>query len=313
MSFVNYAVLLLLIILLAKIVSKGFKKERKMPIWLSMPLVILIAYSILGWSLYFLQPKFLYCPVKRVPYNPSDIGLNFENVTFLSRGDVKLNGWFIPAKDANVTVLFCHGNGGNMTHRLDTINILNELGLNCFIFDYRGYGNSKGKPTEEGTYLDAKAAWDWLIVNCNIQPEDIIIFGRSLGGPIAAHLAKKVHPRGLLIESTFTSYVDMGKKSYPYMPIRLFATFSYKTIKYVKKVHCPILIIHSRNDEIIPFEFGLRLYDAANEPKEFVEIFGTHNDGFLHSGETYRNGWSQWLQFLTEYKKVEKPTLRKSS
>jgi len=185
-------------------------------------------------------------------------------------------------------------------HRLDSINIFYNLGLNCFIFDYRGYGSSEGKPGEEGTYLDAMAAYKWLTEEKNVSPDDIIIFGRSLGGSIAAQLAAKVQAGALIIESAFTSYVDIGRKFYLYMPVRWFASFSYRTIDYVKDVRCPVMIIHSRNDEVVPFEFGLELYEAANEPKEFVEIFGSHNDGFLVSSEIYRKAWTKWLEFLRE-------------
>jgi hypothetical protein len=273
-------------------------------IW-SILLVIIIAYSILGWSLYFLQPKFLYQPTREVSYNPSDIELEYEDVTFHSEDNLRLNGWYIPADKAYFTVLFCHGNGGNISHRLDTLNILNELGLNCFIFDYRGYGKSRGKSTEQGTYLDAQAAYLWLTEVKKIPPQQIIIFGRSLGGSIAAHLAAKVDLAGLLLESTFTSFVDMGKKFYPYMPVRLFAAFNYRTIDYVKKVDCPVLVIHSRTDELVPFEFSLRLYDAANEPKAFIEIEGSHNDGFLFSGDVYKKAWSDWLVELKKLRASE--------
>jgi len=276
-------------------------------------LVVFVAYTILALALYFMQSVFLYSPVREVPYNPADIGLAFEKVVFETEDGLKLSAWFIPAEKAELTVLFCHGNGGNMTHRLDTINILNELGLNCFIFDYRGYGSSQGKPSERGTYLDVEAAYKWLTEKKKIPSQNIILFGRSLGGSIAAYLATRVEAKGLIVESSFTSYVDMGRKFYPYMPVRLAAAYSYKTIDYVRQVHRPIMIIHSRNDEVIPFEFGLRLYDVANEPKEFVEIFGTHNDGFLFSGETYRKAWSNWLEFLKEYKPATQPVLRRIS
>jgi len=292
------------------------KKARKgslMSIWWSIILVVFLAYAILALALYFMQSSFLYSPVRQVPYNPGDINLPFENVVFETKNRVKLSAWYIPAQKATLTILFCHGNGGNMTHRLDTINILNELGLNCFIFDYRGYGASEGKPSEAGTYRDAEAAYKWLTKNKNIPPENIILFGRSLGGSIAAYLATKIEAKALIIESSFTSYVDIGKKFYPYMPVRLAARFSYSTIDYIRRVRCPVMIIHSRNDEIIPFEFGLRLYDAANEPKEFIEISGSHNDGFLFSGEIYRNAWSNWLKFLKDYKPAAKPVLRRIS
>ena len=270
-------------------------------VW-SIVLVVVITYSILGWTLYFKQASFLYHPVKEVIYNPGDIGLTYEKVVLNTEDDLKLSAWYIPADGAKTTVLLCHGNGGNIAHRLDTINIFNELGMNCLVFDYRGYGNSQGKPSEQGTYMDATSAYKWLTEDKKILPQNIIVFGRSLGASVAAYLATQVQVKSLVIESGFTSYVDMGRKFYPYMPVKLFASYDYNTIEYVRRINCPVLIIHSRNDEIVPFEFGLRLYDAASEPKEFVEIFGTHNDGFLFSGQMYRKAWSDWLEFLSEYK-----------
>ena len=264
--------------------------------------VLFIAYLGLGLILYFMQSRFLYRPMREISYTPAELGLDFEDVTFESADGLLLNGWYIPAPDSGFTVLFCHGNGGNMMHRLDSINVFYNLGLGCFIFDYRGYGASGGKPTEEGTYLDAMAAYKWLTEEKKIPPENIIIFGRSLGASIAAQLAGRVEATGLVIESAFTSYVDIGRKFYPYMPVRWFAKFSYSTIDYVREVACPVMVIHSRSDELIPFEFGLELYDAANEPKEFIEISGGHNDGFLVSGEVYKTGWTNWLKSLKEYK-----------
>jgi len=271
---------------------------------ISIAAVLFIAYWGLGTILYLMQPVFLYSPTREVTYTPGELGLDFESVVFKTSDGLRLTGWFIPADNSRLTVLFCHGNGGNMMHRLDSINILCNLGLNCFIFDYRGYGNSEGKPTEEGTYIDATAAYKWLTEEKKISPpDDIIIFGRSLGGSIAAQLASKVEARALIIESGFTSYVDMGRKFYPYMPVRFFASYGYSTIDYVKEVHCPVMLIHSRNDEIVPFEFSLELHEAANEPKELIEISGSHNDGFLVSSEIYKSAWVKWIKFLTEYEK----------
>ncbi|MBC8481910.1 MAG: alpha/beta fold hydrolase, partial [Planctomycetes bacterium] len=138
-----------------------------------------------------MQPKFLYKPVKEMPYSPAELGLDYEKVTLTTSDNVNLTSWYIPSDRNSYTVLFCHGNGGNIMHRLDSLNMFYQLGLNCFIFDYRGYGTSQGKPSEEGTYLDAAAAYQWLIKEKSIPPEKIIIFGRSLGGSIAAQLASK--------------------------------------------------------------------------------------------------------------------------
>ncbi len=309
-----------------------------MLIFIEIVVVLVIAYSAWGWTLYFMQPTFLYRPVREVTYTPDELGMDFEKVTLKTADGLRLSGWYIPAtldartepesapletqrkksltesaqlgdplltgpaENPRFTVLFCHGNGGNIMHRLDSINILYNLGLNCFIFDYRGYGNSEGKPSEQGTYLDVRAAYNWLTEEKKVSPDDIIIFGRSLGASIAAQLASTVEAKALVIESGFTSYVDIGRKFYPYMPVWWFARFSYSTIDYVKSVRCPVMIIHSRGDDIVPFEFGLELYEAANEPKKFIEIFGGHNDGFLVSSEIYKQAWTKWIKFLKEYK-----------
>ena len=264
--------------------------------------VLLITYLAFAAVLYVKQPKFLYSPERDVSSTPVELGLDFENVVFKSADGLDLRGWYVPADNPKLTLLFCHGNGGNMAHRLDSINIFHNLGLNCFIFDYRGYGDSQGKPGEEGTYMDAMAAYKWLTEEKKIPAEDIIIFGRSLGGSIAAQLASKVEAGALIVESAFTSYVDIGKEYYPYMPVRWFARFDYRTIDYIKEVRCPVMLIYSRNDEIVPYKFGLELYEAANEPKEFIEIFGSHNDCFLASGAIYTEVWEKWLKFLVEYK-----------
>jgi uncharacterized protein len=262
--------------------------------------MICLAYLGLAIVLYYMQPRFLYEPVREIPYTPAELGLDFEEVYFRTGDRLRLHGWFVPAQNSEFTVLYCHGNGGNMMYFLETVNFLNKLGLNCFVFDYRGYGSSQGQPTENGTYLDVRAAYRWLTKKKGVAPQRTILFGWSLGGSIAAYLAGKVKSAGLVIESTFTSYRDIGRKFYPYMPVKWFARFNYPTVDYVRRVKCPVLIIHSRNDEMIPFEFGLEIYDAANEPKQFVEIFGGHNDGFFVSSEAYKKAWTNWLGSLKQ-------------
>jgi pimeloyl-ACP methyl ester carboxylesterase len=205
-----------------------------------------------------------------------------------------------PAPAAAFTLLVCHGTGGNIMYVLDTIELFQGLGLNCLVFDYRGYGRSAGRPTEAGTYLDAQGAWDWLVREKHVPPEGIIVFGHSLGGSIAAHLAGRVRPGGLVIEGAFTSYRDMGAHLYPYLPVRPFARFRYDTRAYLREVRCPVLVIHSREDELVPFKFGLRLFEAAPEPKQFVEIRGGHIDGSLVSRPAYEEAWTRWLSFLED-------------
>ena len=268
--------------------------------------ILLAVYVGLILILYFKQPSFTFQPTRELTYNPGDINLEYEKVQLKTSDNVILSAWYIPAKDAKFTLLFCHGNGGNMSDRIASINIFNGLGVNCLIFDYRGYGASGGKPTEKGLYIDAQTAYDWLINEKKIPPENIIIYGQSLGGSAAAYLASNVKAKGLIIESCFTSFADIAKKYYPYMPIKLLAKYSFKTSEYLKKVECPVLIIHSKNDEIVPFEFGLRLYKEAKEPKKFIEISGGHNDGFMRSERIYRQGLHDWLESLENYRQTAK-------
>jgi fermentation-respiration switch protein FrsA (DUF1100 family) len=278
--------------------KQPLEKRKVWSLLIHIAAILVFAYIGLGLILFLMQSKFVYYPTREVTLTPEDIGLSYENVTFISTDGAALTGWYIPSDNAEFTVLFCHGNGGNIMHRLDSIDFFHKMGVNCFIFDYRGYGQSGGKPSEEGTYKDAEGAYRWLTEEKKISGDQIIIFGRSLGGSVAAYLAGSTTAGGLVVESTFTSYVDMGRKFYWYMPVRLFARFKYETIEYIKQVGCPVLVIHSRDDDIVPFELGERLYEAANEPKEFVEILGSHNDGFLVSAETYKAAWHDWLSRL---------------
>jgi len=251
-----------------------------------------------GLVLFFIQSRFLYRPVRDIAFTPEDRGLDFDDVTFRTQDGLTLHGWYVAAADAPFTILFCHGNAGNIMHRADTIDLFHSLGLNCFVFDYRGYGRSEGRPTEIGTYRDARAAYDWLTQVKGVPAERIVLFGRSLGGSIAAHLAGQVDARAAVVESAFTSYPDIGARMYPYMPVRIFARFQYDTRAHLARARCPVLVMHSREDRLIPFEFGRRLYEAAPEPKRFVEITGGHNDGYLTSGELYRDAWVEWLNFV---------------
>ena len=279
---------------LIKLWKKGsYKKMLGSVLW-----VLALSFAGLVALLYIFQSRLVYFPQKNVLSKPSDIGLGYEQVELTTSDNIKLDAWYIPAAQAKFTVLFCHGNAGNIGHRLDSLAIFHSLGLNCLIFDYRGYGNSGGRPSETGTYLDARAAWDWLVENKKIPAENIIIFGRSLGGAVAANLAGQTQPTGLVLESCFTSFVDIAKHYYPLLPVKIFARFDYNTIESVKKISCPLLVIHSPDDEIIPFKMGQKLYDIASVPKQFAQISGGHNEGFVESERQYTHLWQTWLDAL---------------
>ncbi|MCP4580212.1 MAG: alpha/beta hydrolase [candidate division Zixibacteria bacterium] len=240
----------------------------------------------------------VYIPHRDITMLPSDVGLSFDDVRMTTSDGGEINGWFIPAENQNKVLLFCHGNAGNISHRIESLQIFNKLGLSTFIFDYRGYGKSEGKPTEKGTYLDAEAAWNYLINEKQIKPEDIVIFGRSLGGSVASWLAKEKSPSALILESAFTSIPDIAGELYPIFPVRLLSRFQYDTKEYVASARCPVLIIHSRKDELIPYHHGETLFNSANDPKEFLEITGGHNDGFILSGKLYEDGLAGFINRL---------------
>lgn len=237
----------------------------------------------------------LYYPTKQIEQTPAAIGLLFDEVTFKTADGIAISAWYIPAPDARAVLLFCHGNGGNISHRLDSIRIFHDLGLSVLIFDYRGYGKSNGEPTEKGTYLDAEAAWNFLVTGKGVDPTRMVIFGRSLGSAVAAELATKKKAGALIIESGFTSIPDLGRKYYPYLPVSLMTRFHYATIDKVSGLGLPKLFIHSPGDEVIPYDQGQKLFARAAEPKEFLKLRGDNNEGFLQSGELYINGLNQFI------------------
>ena len=257
--------------------------------------IALAVYVIVIIMVLIFQSRFIFFPERRIMATPGQVGLEFEDVAFLTADGNILSGWFIPAEEQKGVILFCHGNAGNISHRLDSIILFHHLRLSTFIFDYRGYGKSQGKITEVGTYADAEAAWRYLVKIKERAPNEIIIFGRSLGGAVASMLAKNHKSKGLILESTFTSIPDVAADIYPFLPIRNFTRFTYPTIENMKDVKCPVLIVHSRDDDIIPFTHGRRIFDAANEPKEFLEIRGSHNEGFLITGPRYRDGLESFI------------------
>jgi fermentation-respiration switch protein FrsA (DUF1100 family) len=277
----------------------GFMKSPTVglkPVLLSGLRIATIAYFALMAMLFFFQSHFVYFPERGYVDTPNNFGLACEAVSFKTADGIRLTGWFVPTASPRGAVLFCHGNGGNISHRIEQIAIMRSLDLDTFIFDYRGYGQSGGKPNEQGTHLDAEAAWAYLTGVKHVAPEKIIILGQSLGGPVAARLAGRHRPGALILESTFTTFRDMAAHLYPYLPARLLVRYNYETVRYIQGVRCPVLIIHSRKDNLILFSLGERLYDAANQPKSLLAITGTHNEGFSTSGRVYIEGIERFLK-----------------
>jgi fermentation-respiration switch protein FrsA (DUF1100 family) len=255
---------------------------------------------LLSAILYIFQPNFVYFPSAPLVTTPKLIALDYEDVAIKTKDGIRLHGWYLPHEAPRATLLFLHGNGGNISHRLDSLAIFHALGLSVLIIDYRGYGQSEGTTSEQGTYLDAEAAWNYLINVKQLTGNNIIIFGRSMGGAVATWLASQQNPRAIILESTFTSVTDMGKHYYPFLPATLLTRIKYDSLGRIASIDQPILFIHSPSDEIVPYALGRTLFNAATEPKEFMVIRGTHNEGFLISGDEYINGLDRFITDVIE-------------
>ena len=251
----------------------------------------LVAYLGIVLLVYLAQSHMIYFPEsgRKIVNTPDQIGLAYESVEIATENNETLHAWYVPAPEAKATILFFHGNAGNISHRMDYLPMFHRLGYNTLIFDYQGYGQSSGSPSEIGTYQDATATWQFLTEVKNIAPAEIVLFGESLGGAIAAWLAAKENPGLLVLASVFTSVPDMAEKIYPFLPVRLIARFNYNTLESLQSVTSPVFVAHSPQDEIVPFEHSQILFQAAAEPKQFLELQGGHNNGFIFMRESWVN------------------------
>jgi hypothetical protein len=256
-----------------------------------------IGYGAIVGLAFAFQDQLLFQPSSRLLATPEDAGMAYDTVRLETDDGETLHGWWIPAPDvsrgtspdttAAHTLLFFHGNAGNISGRLESVQQFRRLGLNVLIVDYRGYGQSTGSPSEEGIYRDAAACWEHLTEDRGIAPADIVVFGRSMGGGPATWLAARHPPGALILESVFTTVPDVGAHHYSFLPVRALATNQFDNEARVAEIDAPTLHIHSRADRVVPFELGRRVYEAAAAPKQFLEIQGGHNDGFLVSAEAY--------------------------
>jgi len=254
----------------------------------------IILACIAGWVWLF-QERMVYFPSRELALGPGDVGLRHDDLFLDTPDGCRLHGWYLPASEARGTVLFCHGNAGNISHRLETLTLLHGLGFNVLIFDYRGYGRSTGSPSEQGSYADVLAAWTHLLSERGESPSRIVLMGRSLGAGVAVWLARRVNPAALVIESGFTSVPDLGKRIYPFLP-RFLARLRYDSLSCMAELSCPVLVAHSPDDEIVPYDMGLILFGAAREPKRFLMMRGDHNDGFMATGTAYVKGLDSFLR-----------------
>jgi fermentation-respiration switch protein FrsA (DUF1100 family) len=261
------------------------------------------------------EDKLIYFPAKypeglwgveTVKTREGEVGPKIEDAYFKTGDGVTLHGWFCSPQEnlagvmrpvaSEMVLLWFHGNAGNLSHRLDMIQKLVRLPVTVFIVDYRGYGRSEGTPSELGLYADGRAAWEYLVNGRGIPPDRIVIFGKSLGGVVAIDLATRVEAGGLIVQSSFTSAADMASRVMPLLPQFLIRT-KFDSIGKIGRVGCPKLFIHSRADEVVPYELGRRLYLAASEPKRFYDVDGApHNETYIIGGEAYLAAINGFIQ-----------------
>ncbi len=260
-----------------------------------------VLYVAIVALLWFAESRLVYFPgaQRRLTPPPSQLDLRPERVEFTSDDSVKLVGWVMPAasEPSRLWLLICHGNAGNLSEFARPLHYagLRQLGLNLLAFDYRGYGESEGVASERGLYRDADAAYRYLIRDRGIPPDRIIVFGHSLGSAVAIDLASRVPSAGLIVEGALTSVVQRGQELYPFIPVRWIARTRFSSIDKVAGLTVPKLFLHARRDEVIPFAHGRRLFDAAVEPKTFVELAGTHSDAFEVDSAKYFGSIAQFL------------------
>ncbi len=251
--------------------------------------------SVVGfWVVFhFAQTSLIFHSDRELTRTPDSLGWPYEDVT-IPVGNHTTHGWFIPVKPERGVVLYCHGNDGNMATHLGAVRICRDLGFSVLLFDYGGFGASTGHPSEKRSYADAEAMWRWLTGTRQVSPGQIVVWGTSFGGGTAAELATRTKPAAVVLESTYLSIPKAAFRDYPWFPTFL-VRHRFDNERKMDRLTSPLLVIHSLDDELYPFEHGQRLYELANSPKQFLEIRGDHCGGTMVSAKVYRKGVEQFL------------------
>lgn len=257
-------------------------------------LVVALIYLLFLIILYLAQDRMIFKARPGQSTTPADLGLEFSQETLRTADGERISGWFIPRSGSRHCLLFFHGNRDSLSEVADSLRQFHDLGLNVFAIDYRGYGLSSGHPAEQGLYLDAEAAWTYLVSDRAFLPSQIVVHGRSLGAAVAAYIATRHRPAAVILESTFTSMTEIVGRHYPLIPVRWMLRSSFPTSARMSEIASPILIVHSKADEFIPFSHGQALFDAAAEPRALLEINGPHYDGYKE-GERYIRGIGDFI------------------
>lgn len=260
-----------------------------------------ILIPVLVGAFYYFYPKienfFIFYPQKAFDFEPESFQLEYRDAYFTTQDGKTLHGWFFPGQKDHPVILHFHGNAGNISHRLDLIRHFVEKGLPVFIFDYRGFGKSQGRPSEQGLYRDGLAAYDYLVQREGILPGKIVLHGHSIGAAVAVEVALNRSVGSVIMESAFTSTRDMARAMPLFFLFSPFLPANFNNLEKVPRLHLPKLIIHGDKDEIVPFSMGERLFAAAPEPKQFLRVEGAgHNDTYVVGGRSYLDSIEQFAE-----------------
>lgn len=256
---------------------------------------LVLLYGGLCAYMFFRQESYLFFPERALTATPKTFGMAFEDLRLRTSDGVRIHGWFVPRQGARGTLLLFHGNAGTLSDRVDKIRLFHDLGWNVLAVDYRGYGESEGSPSEEGTYADGAAAVEEALRRGE-TPDRLVLYGESLGGAVAVEAAGRVSPGALVLESTFTSVPEMARRLYPWLPVSLLVRIRYDSLARIRRLSCPVAVLHSPEDEIVPCDMGRALYEAAPGPKAFLPLRGGHNDGGILAVPEAAEGLRRFLE-----------------
>ncbi len=275
-----------------------------MPGWIvktSLCVLILVGVTLLVWNFSTVVDRvFVFYPDRRLRITPAQVGLDYQDLWIETSDGERLHGWLVKAETHAPLLLFFHGNAGNIGDRVENVALLVRAGISVLIFDYRGYGKSSGKPTEEGVYTDGLAVYEYAVKTLGYGPQNIVLFGRSLGAAVAAHLASRVEVAGVILESAFTNLKDLAWVHYPFIPGKFLVKHKFDVLEMVKGMKAPLLVIHGDQDDLVPVRLGERVYGAAPGAKEFYVVPGAgHNDTDVVGGEPYFRHLSSFVYRVT--------------
>jgi pimeloyl-ACP methyl ester carboxylesterase len=273
-------------------------------VWFMSILISIIAgYVLLLGVMYVFQQKLIFLPSSELFVTPEEAGLHAEDTWIETDDGERLHSWFFPNEESEYVVVLSHGNAGNISNRIDIGKFLQETGFAVLIYDYRGYGQSSGKPSEEGLYNDIEAVVNYLKTEKEYSEQLMIMYGRSMGGAVASYSAAKFNAGGLVLDSAFKNLRAMVSDLYPFVPAFL-ASYEFPTEQYIQHLSgIPVMIMHSPNDSIVDFSHGEFLFEIAKEPKTFVKLRGGHNDNFHASVDIHSKHWQEFLQMVDEQRK----------